>query len=245
MQVLGWNAFVRVTLKPGAKACAWVPAKTLPSQRDDEARGPFAVGTRCGAFAIADAQQWKSMSSYEAERFCQEMTEITCSQVRPLFARIPLHSGKQESALVLARGGGDFSCPCYWGLNEHGEAVELIVDMEICRKHRDEAFDIPFKAEYLNSSKVIPALTEFGFNVMIFSNQSKRLEVQCEGSCSRFEFVDLKGNILSSSDRFGLFQSGRTFTYSLDHPDMPFSKIRLRVIWQSSTHSFARPNHLI
>lgn len=64
-QVGGWNAFARIWLEPRIEIIAYVPAHSMAET--DETAPPLEVGTRCGAFALADAAAWLSMSSHEGE----------------------------------------------------------------------------------------------------------------------------------------------------------------------------------
>lgn len=236
----GSAAFVRVWLEPGAEIAAHVPARLVAQAGDEEPVAPYQVGTRCGGFALADAGAWLGMSSHEGQEFCRGMTETLFAPPRPALARAPLPAAGGVSALLVARGGGDFSSPCYWALDAAGRPVALVIDLMLCGEYADEEYVMPFSEHLLGRPGPIPQLTEFGGSMRLVRESAEQLQAESDGSFDTVELIDASDGVVATTASGGLTVHGRDHFQFLACPDPLPPHLRLRVRWRRWRHAFAR-----
>lgn len=241
-----YNAFVRVWLEPGTVPVAYVPARVVSAEQNEE-QPVWEVGTRCGAIVLADAEAWTAMSSHDGQRFCSHMhdDETPTGETEERARLFSLPANQTLQGAVINRGGGDFGCPCYWGIDATGKAVALIVDLASSGDYVDEQIEIPCVDDVLDTIDSIPQLTEFGFAVRLLRQSPDQIAVYYRGERTCVDLVDVDGGVLASTDLNGYHTSEGDERIEFIPSVPPLEPgFRFRFRWKAWRHGFARANPL-
>lgn len=236
-----YNAFVRVWLGAARRAVAYVPARTARRAGEPEPAQAEA-GVRCGAFVLADAVAWGSVGARVAEQIAQSVwdhREDADPDREP--ARVVELPGETGGlAGLIDRGGGDVSCPCFWGLNDDGAPVSLVIDLRRCGDHVEETFEVRFNPAWLERDSPIPQFTEFGYTVFLSEVAEGRLAVRAVGETPILDLLDEDGAVLGSTERGAMTVIGDESHQRIVTEPSIHSGMRLRLRWRTWRHGFAR-----
>lgn len=129
----GRNAAVRVVLGPG-EPIAWRPAERL--------EGGHGVGVDAGNVAIVDLAALGSVTVRDRERAFAPL-----AVTQGPFARMLTFGGETPVGAVVESGWGDGSYFAFWGFDETGALVQLVVDFMLAATMDDpEPIDLPWGA---------------------------------------------------------------------------------------------------
>lgn len=236
-----YNAFVRVWLAPKVPIIAFVPARHA-SADDPEQTAQAEAGTRCGAIIIADAAAWHALTPREGERFALHMHDGIENPAREPARLVAIPRKSALRAALVNRGGGDFSCPCYWGLDAKGTPVVLIIDLQVAGDHVAEEFVLPWSERLVDRAGPIPQLTEFGFDVCLSRVSEQELRVTSQAETLSVDLVNKKGGLIASTDQGELMSTGGQSTQYLRFTQPMSEGQKLRFRWRRWHHGFARPS---
>lgn len=109
-------AAIQVVLSEG-RAVRWVPANTPD--------GGHRIGVDSANVAIFDAAAFSQLTHADHRRIGDyEVANLTESSPAKLLS----FAGHEHVCAIVRSGWGDGSYPCYWGLDEQGNPVRLVVD---------------------------------------------------------------------------------------------------------------------
>ncbi len=131
----GRNAAVRVVFDERAKIARWHPAAV--------AGGGHVVGVDAGNVGIFDVASFVRLEARAKERLFLRYAER--HDARPRTALFAM-SGGEPDCVVLDSGFGDGGYPCYFGADESGRVVALLVDFLILAEFPRDTVRVPWPA---------------------------------------------------------------------------------------------------
>ncbi len=234
------NAFVRVWVDRRRRVAGYVPAR-LAQDDEESAAAHWQVDARCGGFVIADGEAWASLPARGAERFARLVWDDESRDAVLESARLlPLPDHARTRAALINRGGGDVSCSCYWGVDEHGKPVVLVIDCERSGESVEQRVEFPLSRGWFDRSDPIPQLTEFGFEVFLNWQSENTIRVSSRGKIPTLDLVDGRGAVLGSTERGGLTTCGKENEQRIKFDPASAHEPRLRLRWHEWRHGFAR-----
>jgi hypothetical protein len=211
----------RVTFDQEGKGTEWRPAVRV----DNESH---VVGVDTANVSFFDAKSFMMLEAREQERRYEEGV-IEHSPLGAKFVHLKAPKNQAPDCVVITSGMGDGGYPCYWGLDQNGAIVSLVVDFLVVAEFLNETVSLEWSTVELNKTVGHPILEEYKIEAGFYTTGISGFKVHGE----KFEHARLlsaDGKVLFDSLRCGHSQSGEESFYYWEMPESGIDSATLEIV---------------
>ncbi len=170
VEVLGQVAAIKVEIDPAATPASWFAAATIRNQH-------FAP-VDLGAAAIFDVAGFIKMSAgHKQDLFSEHRIGTVGGPTACLVSML-----EPDDALVVTSGSRDSGYPSYWGVDDGGQIVSLVVDFLVLARIHQHEVAINWNADLLGSPILSAELAQLGLSVTLIQNSEGEIVVAVVGN---------------------------------------------------------------